>query len=157
SQQQLRGVRYFKLDLLSVYNLIWIREGDEWKTPTSSGHYEYLVPPYGLTMVPSTFQAYINEVLRKFLDRSVFAIPPPGTNMFIKSFSTLARPLTDLLREQAKQIKWTAKAEKSFEYLKTAFSTTWVLQQPDQEKPFSWSGGRCVGFVSGDVLDLGVE
>ncbi|KAK1805017.1 hypothetical protein P4O66_019378, partial [Electrophorus voltai] len=73
---QLRGARYFmKLYLCSAYNLIWIKEGDEWKTAfsTSTGHYEYLVLLYGLATAPSIFQAYINEVLREFLGRSVTA------------------------------------------------------------------------------------
>ena len=30
--------------------------------------YEYLVMPFGLTNAPATFQAYINNVLRKYLD-----------------------------------------------------------------------------------------
>ncbi|KAK1794642.1 hypothetical protein P4O66_001357 [Electrophorus voltai] len=74
--EQLRGARYFtKLDLWSAYNLIWVREGDERKTAfsISTGHYKYLVLLYGLTMAPPIFQAYINEVLREFLGRSVIA------------------------------------------------------------------------------------
>ncbi|KAK1795652.1 hypothetical protein P4O66_001142 [Electrophorus voltai] len=74
--EQLRGVPYFtKLDLHSTYNLIKFREGDEWKNAFSitSGHYEYLVLPYGLPTAPSIFQAYNNEVLREFLNRSVIA------------------------------------------------------------------------------------
>ncbi|KAK1788517.1 hypothetical protein P4O66_016939 [Electrophorus voltai] len=72
--EQLRGARYFtKLDLQNAYNLIQVREGDEWKTAfsTSKGHYEYLVLPYGLATALSIFQAYINEVLREFLRRSI--------------------------------------------------------------------------------------
>ncbi|KAK1797632.1 hypothetical protein P4O66_008002 [Electrophorus voltai] len=61
------------MDLRSTYNLIRVREGDEWKTAfsTSTSHYEYLVLPYGLATAPSVFQAYINKVLREYLGRSV--------------------------------------------------------------------------------------
>ncbi len=43
--EELRGAHIFtKLDLRSAYNLVRIREGDEWKTAfiTPSGHYEYI-------------------------------------------------------------------------------------------------------------------
>ncbi|KAK1803891.1 hypothetical protein P4O66_003831 [Electrophorus voltai] len=55
---------------------------------------------------------------------------------FINSFSTLARPLTDLLCGPSKRIKWNSEVEKSFAELKAAFSTALVLQQPDPSKPF---------------------
>ena len=69
---QLRSAKYFtKLDLCSGYNLIPIREGDEWKTAfsTTSGHYEYLVMPF--VSKPSVFQAYSNDVFRDILNRWV--------------------------------------------------------------------------------------
>ncbi|KAK3574736.1 hypothetical protein QTP86_017539 [Hemibagrus guttatus] len=50
-----RGATVFtKLDRRSAYNLIRIREGDEWKTAfvTPTGHYKYLVMPYGLVKRP---------------------------------------------------------------------------------------------------------
>ncbi|KAK3550114.1 hypothetical protein QTP86_020669 [Hemibagrus guttatus] len=72
--KHLRGATVFtKLDLHSTYNLIRIREGDEWKTAfvTPTGHYEYLVMPYGLVNAPSVFQDFMHEVLREFLHKSV--------------------------------------------------------------------------------------
>ncbi len=68
--EELRGASIFlKLDLLSAYNLVHIREGDEWKTAfiTPSGHYKYHVIPYGL----SNFQG---SDLSK---ASVLSRPPP--------------------------------------------------------------------------------
>ncbi len=72
--EELRGAHIFtKLDLRSAYNLVRIREGDEWKTVfiTPSGHYEYRVMPYGLSNSPSVFQGFMNEVFREFLHRFV--------------------------------------------------------------------------------------
>ncbi len=72
--RELRGARIFsKLDLRSAYNLIRIREGDEWKTSfiTLSGHNEYYVMPYGLANSPSVFQSFINEVFQEFLHNFV--------------------------------------------------------------------------------------
>ncbi|KAL0146495.1 hypothetical protein M9458_058126 [Cirrhinus mrigala] len=72
--EQLRSAQILtKLDLRSAYNLIRIREGDEWKTAfvTPTGHYEYQVMPYGLVNAPSVFQNFIHEVLREFLHHFV--------------------------------------------------------------------------------------
>ncbi|KAL0167476.1 hypothetical protein M9458_035698, partial [Cirrhinus mrigala] len=72
--EELRGAQVFtKLDLRSAYNLVRVREGDEWKTAfvTPTGHYEYRVMPYGLSISPSVFQTFMNEVFREFLHRFV--------------------------------------------------------------------------------------
>ncbi|KAI5606732.1 hypothetical protein C0J50_7543 [Silurus asotus] len=72
--EDLREARVFtKLDLRSAYNLVRIRKGDEWKTAfiTPSGHYEYRVMPYGLSISPAVFQGFMNEVLRPYLQRFV--------------------------------------------------------------------------------------
>uniref|UniRef100_A0A4W5KD89 ribonuclease H n=1 Tax=Hucho hucho TaxID=62062 RepID=A0A4W5KD89_9TELE len=65
--ESFHGARFFtKLDLRSAYNLVRIREGDEWMTAfsTTSGHYEYLVMPYGLKNAPAVFQSFVDEILR---------------------------------------------------------------------------------------------
>ncbi len=72
--EELRGARIIsELDLRRAYNLVRIREGDEWKTAfiTPSGHYEYRVMPYGLSNSQSVFQGFMNEVFWEFLHRFV--------------------------------------------------------------------------------------
>uniref|UniRef100_A0A8H7K2I8 RNA-directed DNA polymerase n=1 Tax=Bionectria ochroleuca TaxID=29856 RepID=A0A8H7K2I8_BIOOC len=70
-RDRLWGKQWFTaLDLKGAYNLIRIKEGDEWKTAfrTKFGLYEYLVMPFGLTNAPVIFQRMINQVLREYLD-----------------------------------------------------------------------------------------
>jgi len=68
---RLSKARWFtKLDLRGAYNLVRIAEGEEWKTAfrTRYGHFEYNVMPFGLTNAPASFQHFINDTLRDFLD-----------------------------------------------------------------------------------------
>ena len=69
--ERLQGATVFtKLDLRNTYHLVRMRAGDQWKTAfiTPSGHYEYLVMPFGLSNSPAVFQNLINDVLREFLE-----------------------------------------------------------------------------------------
>ena len=71
---RIRGAKIFtKLDLKSGYNLIWIKEGDEWKTAfrTRYGLFEYKVMPFGLANAPATFQNMMNEIFRDMIDLGV--------------------------------------------------------------------------------------
>ena len=64
-----------KVDVISAFHRIRVKDGDEWKTTfnTHFGLYEWLVTPFGLTGTPATFQRYINWVLRDELDICCFA------------------------------------------------------------------------------------
>ena len=61
---------YTKLDIIAAFNRLRIAKGDEWLTAfrTRYGLFEYLVMPFGLANAPSTFQHFVNDVLRPFLD-----------------------------------------------------------------------------------------
>uniref|UniRef100_A0A670JJI7 Gypsy retrotransposon integrase-like protein 1 n=1 Tax=Podarcis muralis TaxID=64176 RepID=A0A670JJI7_PODMU len=64
-----KGRIFTKLDLRGAYNLIRMREGDEWKTAmfTPLGTYEYRVMPFGLQNGSHCFQAFMHHVLAGLL------------------------------------------------------------------------------------------
>ncbi|EUC55562.1 Transposon Tf2-1 polyprotein [Rhizoctonia solani AG-3 Rhs1AP] len=69
--EKLRGAKVFStLDLKSGYNLVRIKEGDEWKTAfkTKYGLFEYRVMPFGLCNAPAAFQHFMNDIFRDILD-----------------------------------------------------------------------------------------
>jgi len=64
---------FTKMDLCSVYNLVCIADGDEWKTAfrTRYGSYEFFIMHYGLTNAPASFQRFMNNVFKDMLDMCV--------------------------------------------------------------------------------------
>jgi hypothetical protein len=75
-QDRIRKAKFFtKLDLREAYYKIRIKKSEEWKTAWGSrfGHYKQLIMPFELINAPATYQALINDILRKYLDIFVFA------------------------------------------------------------------------------------
>jgi hypothetical protein len=72
--EQLGSVKIFtKIDLRGAYNLVQVKEGDEWKTTfrTRYGHFEYSVMPFGLTNALASFQHMMNNIFQEYLDHLV--------------------------------------------------------------------------------------
>jgi Reverse transcriptase (RNA-dependent DNA polymerase) len=65
-----RAKRFTKFNLRDTYYRICIKRGDEWKTAfyTRYSHFKYTVMLFSLINASATFQLYINEALRGYLD-----------------------------------------------------------------------------------------
>ena len=69
---RIRKAKIFTLlDQRGSFNLIRIKEGEEWKTAFRLpwGLFEFTVMQFGLTNAPATGQQFNNDALREFLDR----------------------------------------------------------------------------------------
>ena len=72
--EQIQDSTWFtKLDPKNSFNLIQVKEGDEWKTAFKTRYemYEYKVMPFGLAKAPSVFLTYLNNVLKEHIDKGV--------------------------------------------------------------------------------------
>jgi hypothetical protein len=68
---------------------------------------------------------------------------------FIKGFSKISKPMTELLAK-GNTFEWTPRRETSFQELKKRLTTTPVLTMPDMERPFFIycdTSGQCLGCV----------
>jgi len=66
---------FTKMDLRWGYNNVWVKEGDEWKAAftTHMGLFEPVVMFFGMTNLPATFQAMMNEILRDMINKGKVA------------------------------------------------------------------------------------
>jgi hypothetical protein len=65
-------VKYFiKFDIHDGYHRLRMAAGEEWKTAFRYryGLFEYTIIPFGLYNTPGTFQYYMNDTFREFLDK----------------------------------------------------------------------------------------
>ncbi|KAK1661253.1 hypothetical protein QYE76_049412 [Lolium multiflorum] len=82
---------------------------------------------------------------------------PSNTSRFVEGFSSIARPMTQLLKKD-KKFEWTDKCEESFQKLKSRLTTAPILIMPDITKPFdvycdaSKIGLGCVLMQEGKVI-----
>ena len=63
-------VHFTKLDIIAAFNRMRMKEGQEWMIAFNTKHsqFEYLVMLFSLCNAPETFQSYINNSLREYLD-----------------------------------------------------------------------------------------
>jgi hypothetical protein len=69
--RQLNKAKWFsKFNIIAAFNKLRIAERDEWLTAFRTRYrlFESLVMPFRLSNAPSSFQAFINDVLRPYLD-----------------------------------------------------------------------------------------
>jgi hypothetical protein len=61
---------YIKINLQHAYHLVWIADGDEWKTAfqTCYGFFEWMVMPFGLFNAPAAFQHFMNDIFCDMVD-----------------------------------------------------------------------------------------
>ena len=92
-----------KLDLRGAYNLVRIKDGDEWKTAFRSwfGHFKWLVMPFGLTNALAAFQGLMNNILRECLDCFASAFLD-DIIIYSRTLEEHKRHVTEVLEQLAK-------------------------------------------------------
>ena len=134
-QDRIQGSQWFTaLNIRGAFNLVQMREGEEWKTAfqTRYGPYKYIVMLFGLTNAPATFQALINTTLCKYLDIFVTAYLD---NILIYTKGTL--------KEHIQEVKKVFKA----------LQETDIRLQPDQCKFYV----KTVKFLGSIITTNGIQ
>ncbi|CAM8900702.1 unnamed protein product [Rhodiola kirilowii] len=172
------------LDGYSGFFQIPIHPEDQEKTTFTCpfGTFAYRRMPFGLCNAPATFQLCMMEgiILGHMIshrgievDRAkvevIEKLPPPKDvkgirsflghagfyRRFIKDFSKTAKPLTDLLCQEA-EFNFSDSCLNAFNTLKTALTSAPIVQPPDWELPFELmcdASDFAVGAVLGQRID----
>ncbi|KAK3513487.1 hypothetical protein QTP70_015506, partial [Hemibagrus guttatus] len=97
----------------------------------------YVISPRGVEMDTNKVRAVSEwpalatiKELQRFLGFANFY------RRFIRSYSSVAAPLTSLLRGKPKKLSWTDQARAAFQRLKDCFTTGPILCHPDPDRPF---------------------
>ena len=138
---RLQGCNKFTvIDLKNAFNLIRVKEGDEWKTAfrTHLGLFEYTVMPFGLTNAPATFQSFIQDTLRDILDIStvvylddILTFSGPGQDHDALVIQVLERLRRADLFANAKKCEFD---KSSVEYLGFIISSQGIQMNPKKFK-----------------------
>lgn len=72
---------------------------------------------------------------------------------FVKGYGILAKPLTNLLRN--KTFQWTEQAQRAFDALKVAMTSTPVLTLPDFSAPFTVEIDACADGIGAVLMQEG--
>lgn len=122
----------------------------------------YVVDEHGLRTDPDKISALLDYPVPKNTTQIRRLIGMVGYyRRFLKDFSSLCSPITDLLkgRKKGQPIVWNPEAEEAFKKIKTTLTTTPVLASPDFTKPFSImcdasdTGVGCVLYQEEDGLE----
>ncbi|KAL0168962.1 hypothetical protein M9458_037184, partial [Cirrhinus mrigala] len=97
----------------------------------------YIISPEGVAMDERKVEAVLNwprpstlRELQRFLGFANFY------RRFIRNFSTVAAPLTAMVKKGTTRLTWSPAALQAFGDLRQRFSTAPILHHPDPDKPF---------------------
>jgi hypothetical protein len=100
---------YIKLNVRNIYYKIRIYFGDKWEIAfrTRYGYYKYIMIFFNLINASATFQAYINEALKSYLD--IFCMAYLDNiciySRFIEEYKEYVRLILERLRQYKFYIK----------------------------------------------------